>query len=88
MSNRLTIHNPSVIRHVIDHPARGFAWSVRELAETIGANRSTIGHLRTGKRLTVDAVLGAKLAEAVGVHPNILFVSASSTNPHTGGHVS
>lgn len=82
MAQRLTVHSSAVLRHCLEHPARGYAWSVRELAEALGTTRNIIGKLRSGERRTVDPLLGAKLAEAFGVHQNVLFVPAVSTNSH------
>ena len=87
MSIRLTVHDPAVLRHVIEHPARGRRFTVRELATKLGENRGVIARLRTGSATTVDAELGRRLAVAVGVHPNVLFVSPAFPGQHTTSQV-
>lgn len=79
-SQRLTVINPDVIAHVLDHPARGRRWPLSELAATLGVSKATLGHIRSGARRQVDADLAHQLAEAVGCHVAVLFMTGLSTN--------
>lgn len=72
-----------VIAHTIAHPARGYAWTYRELAEVLGCSPGTISHLVTGSRASVPTELAHRFAEAVGCQPAVLFVPAASTDSHT-----
>lgn len=75
---RLAVIDPSMIRHVMDHPARGTRWTVRELAPILGCSIGTLSHMRTGGRATVPAELADRFAEAVGVETAVLFVAEVS----------
>ena len=71
--------DPYVITHVIEHPARGRRWSLRELADVIGCGHAFLGHLKSGVRDTVSIDLARRLAEAVGCEVSVLFTLAPST---------
>lgn len=75
---RSAIIDPDAIRHVMEHPARGRRWTVRELAPVIGCSLGTLGHMRTGARATIPSELAERFAEAVGVEPAVLFVPVLS----------
>ena len=47
--------------------------SVRELAARAGAHRSTVGHLRSGKRDTCAPVLARRIAKILDVPTDVLF---------------
>jgi DNA-binding Xre family transcriptional regulator len=83
---RMRVIDPDVIRHFLKHPARGEAWTLRELAETLGCSIGTISHISTGKRSTVPTELADRFAEAVGVETATLFTPVlakkSATIPH------
>jgi DNA-binding Xre family transcriptional regulator len=79
-SQRVTVIAPAFLAHVIDNPARGRAWSVRELAAVVGTSASMIGHLRTGERTTVQLDLAWRIADAVGCHPANLFAGSVLTD--------
>lgn len=80
---RLRIIDPVAIQHVMEHPARGRHWTVRELAPVLGCSIGTLGHMRTGARATVPTELAERFAEAVGVEVPVLFVPVVSTNSDT-----
>ena len=69
----------AVFVHCLAHPARITPWTVRELADHVGWDRASLGHIRSGKRDTLPADVAERIAEAVGVHPNVLFAPRSST---------
>lgn len=68
-----------VIAHVLDHPARGRPWSLRDLASRLGCSHSTLGHLKSGERTTVDAELATRFAQAVGCQTAVLFMPVLSS---------
>ena len=72
-----------VFTYCLVHPARVRPWTVRELAEHIGWDRASLGHIRSGKRNTLPADIALRIAEAVGVHPNVLFTPPLSTDSTT-----
>jgi transcriptional regulator with XRE-family HTH domain len=78
-AQRLTVINPVVLAHMLDHPARGSRWTVRELATVTGRSHSLIGHIRSGERRQVDPELARQIAEAVGCHVANLFMLGVST---------
>lgn len=53
--------------------------SVRTLADRVGSTRSTIGHLRSGRRGYCDDVLAKRIAKALDVPADLLFEVRSST---------
>lgn len=75
VGQRLTVINPAVIAHVFDHPARGRRWPLRELATVVGTSPALLGHLRSGERRMVDAEVARRIADAVGVHIAVLFMT-------------
>lgn len=79
----MRVIEPAVIAHVMEHPARGNRWSVRELAPKLGCSVSTLGHMRTGARTTVSATLAEAFSEAVGVETLVLFAPVVSTEIDT-----
>ena len=79
-TQRLTVIDPAVIAHVFEHPARGKRWSLSELAMTLDVSKATLGHIRSGERRQVDAELAHRIAEAVGCHVAVLFMTGVSTN--------
>lgn len=54
-------------------------YSVRELAERVKASRSTVGHLRSGKREYVNRDTALRIAKALRVKPQVLFEARTST---------
>lgn len=73
--------DPYVIRHCMEHPARVEPFTVRGLAEHIGRSPAMIGHLRSGERASLSLDDAIAVANAFGVHPNVLFTPPLSTNP-------
>ena len=73
-----------VIAHTIAHPARGYPWTYRELAEVLGCSAGTISHLVTGSRASVPTELAHRFSEAVGCETAVLFVPAVSTESNDG----
>lgn len=80
---RLAVIDPAAIRHVMEHPARGDRWTVRELAPILGCSVGTLGHMRTGARATIPTELAERFAEAVGVETAVLFAPSVSTDSDT-----
>lgn len=80
---RLYVISPAMIEHVMEHPARGNRWSVRELAASIGCSHATLGYLRSGARTTISARLATKFAEAVGCETAVLFAAEPSKESDT-----
>lgn len=78
-ADRMRIIDRAVLAHVLDHPARGRAWSLRELAAILGCSHATLGHLKSGERDTVSTALAQRLSDAVGCHVRVLFLPAVST---------
>lgn len=76
---RLTVINPDVLAHMLDHPARGHRWTVREIATLTGRSPALIGHIRSGKRRQVDPEVARGIAAAVGCHVANLFTLGVST---------
>lgn len=60
-------------------PRRMVPYSVRTLADEVGANRSTIGYLLAGERQTVDETVARGVAEAFGCSVEDLFEPAVIT---------
>jgi hypothetical protein len=87
---RMSVIDPAVIRHCIKHPARGYAWTLRELARSLGCSTGTLSLISTGGRLTLPTWLAVRFAEAVGVETETLFVPVlakkSATIPEQGAH--
>lgn len=79
----MAILSSETIRHVMEHPARGTRWSVRELAPILGCSLGTLSHMRTGARASIPAELADRFAEAVGVETSVLFVPVASTDSDT-----
>lgn len=77
---RLQVIDPYVVAHVIQHPARGTAWSLRELARVVGCSKSLLGHLRAGTRGTIDPDVARRFSQAVGVEVPVLFLPVVSTD--------
>lgn len=80
---RVQVIDPAVIRHVMEHPARGIRWSLRELAPALGCSIGALSHMRTGARATLPAELAERFSEAVGVELAVLFMPAVSTESDT-----
>ena len=80
---RLAVIDPYVIAHVMEHPARGNRWSVREFAAVVGCSPALIGQLRNKPRHHISADLATRIAEAVGVETAVLFAPALSTDSDT-----
>lgn len=53
-------------------------YSVRKLAEAVGVHRSTIGHLRSGARRNCDPETAKRIAAAVQMPIDFLFVARPS----------
>lgn len=70
---RLAVISPSMLAHCLQHPPRGRAWSVRELAEIFDVPRSTLGNVVSGRTSTLSRELAHYLADATGVHASVLF---------------
>lgn len=76
---RVEVIDPAVLVHCMEHPGRVERWTVRDLASQVHWSRAALGHLRTGERKSLPADVAVRIAEAVGVHPNVLFAPPLST---------
>lgn len=61
------------------------SYTVRSLAVAVGAKHATIGHLRSGYRRTVDDKLAKRIAAAVQMPLDFLFVARPSNDTREGG---
>jgi len=82
---RMRVIDPGVLAHMMEYPARGPRWSVREMAEVTGCSSSLIGYLRTGDRSAVNEELAHRIAGAVGCHVSSLFMPALSSSVDNRG---
>lgn len=57
--------------------ARGY--SVRDMADRLPCGKSMVSALLTGQKTTCSARLGARIAEVLGVAPQVLFMPVVST---------
>lgn len=75
------------LRDCMELPLRTVPYTVRTLADEVGANRSTIGYLITGERKTVSEAVAKNIAEVFGVDLDELFAPAAFTseNDDEGG---
>lgn len=80
---RLRVIDPAVIRYVMEHPARGIPYTVRELAPKLGCSIGTLSHMRHDQRGTFPALLAERFAEAVGVEVEVLFAPPLSAESDT-----
>ena len=56
--------------------------TVTTLAQAVGANRSTVGHLRSGIRTNCADGVAHRIAEAVDLPLDFLFVVPSANDTH------
>ena len=70
------VRSPAALAQAMSY--RGY--SVRSLAVAVGANRSTIGHLRSGHRRSCEPVLAARIAAALQMPIDFLFVPRPSSS--------
>ncbi|MFF8409037.1 helix-turn-helix domain-containing protein [Streptomyces omiyaensis] len=68
--------NPVLLKLLMERTGTGRAVSIRELAETARVPRSTIGNLLTGMRLEIDSRSAHRIAAAIGVDDNVLWIPA------------
>lgn len=80
---RVRVINPDVIVHVMQHPARGYPWTITELAPVLGCSVGTLSHMRTGARQSFPIALAERFSEAVGCELRVLFASVLSTESDT-----
>lgn len=73
---RVRVTDPHLVRLLMDHPARGCPWTVRELAPVLGCSTGTLSHMCTGARATVPAAVAERFAMAVGVETAVAFTPA------------
>lgn len=79
MRERQTLRDRDILRWIMEHPGSGQPYSVRALARKAGCSRAVIGHLLTGERAEVLPETAARVSEALGVSPLVLFAPATST---------
>jgi transcriptional regulator with XRE-family HTH domain len=70
---RYEVRNFQLLRDCMALPLRAVPYTVRTLADEVGANRSTVGYLLTGERKTVDEDVAKNIAEVFGVKIDDLF---------------
>lgn len=54
-------------------------WTIRELADLVGVSKTTIGDLRTGERSYCNPRVAKKIAKALDVPVEVLFLTKPST---------
>ena len=59
--------------------------SVRKMARLAGVSRSTIGHLRSGKRAVIDDALAGRVQELLGAPDGLLFAADTTSTTHDVG---
>jgi hypothetical protein len=80
---RVRVISPEVIVHVMQHPARGYPWTITELAPVLGCSVGTLSHMRTGARQSFPIALAERFSEAVGCERRVLFAATVSTESDT-----
>lgn len=71
----MRLSSPEMLRATMDR--RGF--SMARLARYAGCSKSMVGHLTTGHKKTCTPELAGRIAEALDVPTELLFVQSSST---------
>lgn len=77
--------NPVLLKLLMERTGTGRPISIRDLAETAQVPRSTIGHLLTGTRVSVDSRSAHRIAAAIGVDDNILWIPVQRAEVHALG---
>jgi DNA-binding XRE family transcriptional regulator len=61
------------------------SYTVRSLADAVGADRSTIGHLRSGRRRNCTPEIAKRIAATVQMPLDFLFVARPSNGTQAEG---
>lgn len=77
---RYRLHDPALLRKIMEHPGRGAPYSTRTLAAAVSCHHSLIGRLLDSTQETCDKDLAHDIAEAVGVALLVLFAPPASPN--------
>lgn len=64
---RVSLIDPTASVHIMEHPARGFRWSVPELPPIRECSIDTLSHLRSGVRQDVPRERPQRSTGALGV---------------------
>lgn len=79
----MQVIDAAAIRYAMAHPARGFPFTVRELAPKLGCSIGTLSHMRHARRATIPALLAERFAEAVGAETELFFAPPASRESDT-----
>ncbi|MEE1814266.1 helix-turn-helix transcriptional regulator [Streptomyces sp. SP18ES09] len=66
--------NPVLLRLLMKRTGTGREMSMRDLADIAGVPHQTIGHLCTGRRINIDSDTASRIAAAIGVDDDILWI--------------
>lgn len=78
---RAKLRSREILKWVMQYPARGRPYTIRELAEEAGLrHHSALGHLLTGERQQVAADDAHRIAEVAGCGTQTLFELTASTD--------
>ncbi len=75
---RYRVRDLGALRDRMANSQRVVPHSVRSLAQQVGANRATVGHVLSGERERLDGVLAQRIAVALGASFSDLFVEDDS----------
>ena len=70
-----------LLRRLMKRTGDGRMVTVRALAEAAGCSHATIGHLLTGRQLSVSLAHAVGIAERIGVDLLVLFTPTGRTVP-------
>jgi len=74
------VRSVAMLRERMAKSQRVVPHSVRSLAALVGASRTTVGCLLTGERPTIDERLAQRIAVALGVPVDDLFLPEPSSS--------
>jgi len=77
---RYQVRDVDALRDAMKEPRRLVGFTVRSLADQVGANRTTIGYLLTGERPSVDEDVAKRIAEVFGREVDDLFAPVEFTS--------
>lgn len=82
---RYEVLDPVKLRECMAEPRRTVPYTVRTLADEVGANRTTIGYILTGERQTVDEKVAKAIAELFGRSLDELFAPVAFPSGNDDG---
>lgn len=86
-ANRMTyrLRSTSLLAQLMEHPGRGNAYSLRELASNVSRGKSWMGKLRHGRVAEMPEHIARQIAETLGVDLLVLFMPCPSMNVDDSG---